>query len=242
MAEDAPNHIVTILEVPAQHKHLLGAIRHWENLKIAADKDSVWVKDFTEAQLVSAELKTIPFAHLYVVKENLLFLKGSLLPTKTMPSFLWTPIEKAFQIELPRLNHNFFGLPQKTEIKLVQTEMEQEAIVMLVDINELNFYMQSAPAIRLKDLNWIKTENGEALLTGGPLLPINGKSYWMKNDFIFPVGWALEFNFLEHQVRSILDPDGNDFIFWKDEKQYTLVPKNKFAKLSIASWRASTQL
>ena len=242
MAEDAPNHLVTLLEIPAQHKPMLGSIRHWSNLKVAADKDSIWVKDLTEAQLVSVEFKAIPFTRLYVVKDNLLFHKGSLLPLKKMPSFLWTPIERAFEIELPRLNHNFFGLPEKVKIRLVQTEYEQQAMAMFINIKEADTYIQAAPAVRLKNLNWIKIENENALLIGEPLLAINAKTYWTKSSFILPIGWAFEFAFLEEKMLSLLDPEGKNFIFWIDETQYSLVPKNKFAKLSIASWRASTQL
>ncbi|MES2775514.1 MAG: hypothetical protein V4722_15165 [Bacteroidota bacterium] len=240
MAADAPNHII-LLEIPLQHKELLGQLRHWSNLKIASGEDSIWVKDFTDLQLDSTELKAIPFTHLFEVKDNLLFLKGSLLPSKKLPPFLWTPIERALPVVMPPLNHNFFELPQKVPIRLEQVEIEQEASAMLVEIKDADLYMQSAPAVRLQPIEWIIIGGSLALMKGQPLLPLSGRSYWTKNDFIFPVGWGLEFSFLEQEIMELLNLGNLNMIWWMDELHYYALPKTQFAKLSISSWRASTQ-
>jgi hypothetical protein len=79
MAEDTSNNLVYWLQLKLVHKEYLGAIRHWDNLKMATDKDHLWVKDFTAVQLDSAALKSIPFTALFYCKDDQLFLKGSLL-------------------------------------------------------------------------------------------------------------------------------------------------------------------
>ena len=102
MGEDFENHLIQIETV---HKEYLGQIRHWDNLKIASETNYIWIKKFTELQLASAELKSIPFTKTFVCKDNLLFPKGSLLPFKKMPNLLWTPIERALRIETVSYTH-----------------------------------------------------------------------------------------------------------------------------------------
>ena len=36
-----------IIEIPATRKDDLGSIRHWDNIKMASDADSIWIKDIT---------------------------------------------------------------------------------------------------------------------------------------------------------------------------------------------------
>ncbi len=77
-----------LLATSIENKEVLGAIRHWENLKVAYDEKTIWVKDFTQEQMESATLQQIPYITLYNEKANLLFKKGSLLPSLKMPSAL----------------------------------------------------------------------------------------------------------------------------------------------------------
>jgi hypothetical protein len=83
MAENFADYLV---KLSVEHKDFLGQIRHWDNLKLAVELTDIWIKNFTETQLNSAELLSIPFISIYVCKDNLIFPKGSLLPLKKMPN------------------------------------------------------------------------------------------------------------------------------------------------------------
>jgi len=237
MAEDITNGLSWWLHLDIKHKNFLGQVRHWDNLKVAVDGDSVWVKDFTATQLESTALQRIPFMHLYYCKDNLLFPKGSLLPDRRQPSFLWTPIERALPVTLPGFNHNCFGVQQKQLIRLVPMEEEQVATVLLVDVNIAGTYIETAPAARLQRLHWTLVNDTTALLMGEPLLPLNGKAYWQKGRFILPVGFAFEFAALEKIAAEQMDTTGTAFIWWMDEQAYCLLQRNALQVLSIASWR-----
>jgi MoxR-vWA-beta-propeller ternary system domain bpX2 len=237
MEENSSNDLVHLLEINAKHKSLLGQIRHWDNLKLAIDAEHIWVKNFTSAQIDSPVLKAIPFINIYCCKDNLLFPKGSLLPIKKMSTFLWTPIERALPIELVGLNHNFFETDQRQAIKLVPTFEEQVATFLLLDINIAHQYIENASAIRLNTLSWVVVNNEQVLIHGEPLLPIDGKAFWQKGKFIFPLGFSLEFVLLEKTIAQKMDDANDSLIWWMDEVNYTCIDKTMFKALSISSWK-----
>lgn len=237
MAKDVANDIVYWMEIEKQHKDFLGSIRHWENLKTASNENSIWIKDFTDWQLRDSTLQSIPFTRFYYCRDNLLFPKGSLLPQQKQPSFLWTPIQKAFPVTIEAYNHNFFGVQQRQTIRLITTETEQQATVLLVDIEMANKYIHQAPAIRLQHLRWLLVNGSKALFVGAPMLPLNGDAFWQKGNFIFPVGYSMEFPILENQVKQIINADGDALIWWTNEHAYSLIKASLLQPLSIASWR-----
>lgn len=234
MAENFTDYLVQIETV---HKEYLGQIRHWDNLKIAAEANYIWIKNFTEWQLTSVELQSIPFTKTFVCKDNLLFPKGSLLPLKKMPNLLWTPIERALSIELSNFNHNFFGIHQDIDIKLRATDTEQKATVLLVNKLTASNYISNASAIRLKPLTWVLIDSDDALIFGEPMLPLDGKTFWQKGNFIFPVGLYFEFELLEKFIDKKLNPHQTQWIWWTSEYCYSLINKNMLKPLTISSWK-----
>lgn len=239
MAEHFEDHLVRIETV---HKDHLGYIRHWDNLKLPTEANYIWIKNFTEMQLASAELQSIPFTKTFVCKNNLLFPKGSILPFGKIPNLLWTPIERALTIELSNFNHNFFGIHQSVAIKLISTEAEEKATVLLVNVHKASNYISNASAIRLKPLQWVLIDAEKALIIGEPMLPIDGKTYWQKGSFIFPLGFQLEFQLLEKSIEKKLNLSQNQWIWWTSEHNYCLIDKTLLKPLSISSWKQTLQI
>jgi MoxR-vWA-beta-propeller ternary system domain bpX2 len=239
MAEDFANHLVQIETI---HKEYLSQIRHWDNLKIATEENYIWIKNFTELQLASSELQTIPFTKTYISNNNLLFPKGSLLPIKKTPNLLWTPIERALSVELPSLNHNYFDTNQTIEIKLIASETEQKASILLVNTALASEYILKSSSIRLNPLQWMLINTENALIFGEPMLPINGKAFWQKSNFIFPVGLNVEFPLLENIIEKKLDLSNDQLIWWTSEENYCLINKTNLKPLSIASWKETLKI
>lgn len=239
MAENFADHLVQIETI---HKEYLAQIRHWDNLKIATEANYIWIKNFNELQLASVELQSIPFTKTFVCIDNLLFPKGSLLPYKKMPNLLWTPIERALNIELSNFNHNFFGIHQSVEIKLIPTEAEQKATVLLLNIHTASNYISNASAIRLKPLKWLLIDTESALIIGEPMLPLDGKAFWQKGNFIFPVGLHLEFLLLEKIIEKKLILSHTQLIWWISECSYCIIDRTMLRPLTISSWKQTLKM
>src|ERR1035437_2347122 len=101
MAENPSEYLTYVLAIEKKHEDFLGQIRHWSNLKIATNEGTLWIKNLTQKQIGSLEIKSIPFAQIYVLNENLLFPLGSNLPSLKLPSLLWTLINRGLPISLP---------------------------------------------------------------------------------------------------------------------------------------------
>ena len=236
MATHSANGLVYIIEIEQQHLDYLGQIRHWTNAKIATDKNTYWIKDLTTNQINSLEIKSIPFKMIYKLIDQKLFLLDGLLPVKKMPSsLLWTPLEKGLPLSLPAYNFNYFGLEQQLSIKLVATENEQQAFAILSSLETLAAYINTVAAIRLKPLSWIIIEK-EALIFGTPILPIQGKTFWKRNNTLLPTGYDFEFHLLATLMEKKIN-DNNSYILWNEDASYLSIDKNAVKPLSLSSFR-----
>jgi len=220
------------------HKEYLGAIRHWSNLKIGFEGGEVWIKNLDAFQVDSVEVKSIPYKHVYYEAEGHLFLKGSLLPARNMPGVLWSPIERGLEIELPSFNHNYFGIDQSINTRLIPSEKEEDCTGLYMPMKELEVFIQTAPSVRLKDLSWCLLGDN-AFILGKPLLPVKGEVLWQREMFFIPAGWDLEYPVLSNVINEMINAGNQCWIIWNKEGQYLKINKETLRPLTISSFRLS---
>ncbi len=242
MASYSSNGVSWYLSLPVQHKEYLGAIHHWQNVKIGFEEKTVWLKDLTAVQIDSIKLKTIPYKELYYASGSQLFLQGSLLPARTIPALLWTPVERGLAIQLPPFNHNYFGINNKIEIRLCHCSAEKEAFALLVNSSTLQSYVEGAAAIRLNLLSWVIVDDSTALVFGVPLLPLPGEVYWRSGNFLFPAGCNLELPLLAETLQNLINPEKDQWIIWNREGTYWCIDKKNIKPLSIGSFRLTQRI
>lgn len=222
-----------------RHKEYLGVIRHWVNLRMAVHGGEVYVRDFTQAQLDSVEVKSIPYKKLYTVHDHKLFPYGSSLPEQRMPStLLWSPMDRVLAVTRPRFNPNYFGTGQELSITVVPSHQEQEAVAVLLPLKALGEYLATAPTVRLKTLSWIILGK-QALVYGTPLLPLPGEVLWANNDFLVPAGYNFDLPVLAPTFNRLLNPQHGFWVLWNTENRYVLLDKTQFRPLSLGSFRLS---
>ena len=227
MAEDPSNDITWLLEIEQQHLDYLGPVRHWEQLRMAASPGYYWISGLTPDQLESPEIKSIPFKQLYFEKDQLLFHRGGLVPVKKLPDLLaWTPLERGLPLDLPSFNHNYFGITEKINLRLVPSGKEEEPAALLTSIAILRNYILTAPAVRLRPLSWVILDD-QALILGRPLLPLPGDSFWQKGDVLMPAGLDWEWPLLEPTLNGELNPDRDHLLLWDKNGQCTIIEKKQ---------------
>ena len=241
MAQDSSSSLAYFLLVEKINKDDLAPLRKWSNLKVAFDKDQIWVSNFDHYQIESIDVKSVPYKTIFYRKDSKLFLLNSLLPDRNEPSFLWTPIERAFPLEIKNANYNYFGIEEKVTIKLVRDEVEREAEVLLTDISTLENYLNSAPEIRLKNLTWVVIGTSEVLIFGKPLLPINGTVFWKNQDAIIPVGYNFELSILSETINKKINANKSAWVIWFKDATYFSLEKSQLMPLSLSSFRKTKQ-
>jgi hypothetical protein len=241
MAENASNNISYYLVINESHKDDLAGIRQWNNLKAAFEAGSIWIKDLDYAQVNSLEVKSIPYKTVFYEKQGKLFPHNSLLPDRNVPALLWTPVERALPVKLPAFNHNYFGIKEKTVMRLISSPQEAEAEGMIIGIEQLEAYLLTAPAVRLQKLSWTLLNNDLVFLFGKPLLPVDAAVYWKRNNFMLPAGQDFELHLLSDTLNALLNPDNDHLIIWDTNNTYSLVEKSDLQPLSLSSFRKTRQ-
>jgi hypothetical protein len=239
MAENASDTISYYFKMDKANLDDLASVRHWSQLKVAFDGPELWVTGFDEVLIESKEVKIIPFKELYYSQSGKLFPLRSHLPCGTLKGLLWTPIERALPLTKPAYNNNYFGSDEKIKIKLTSKEHETAASAMITTIASLLQYIEKSPAVRLKSLSWCLLNDDKVMIMGEPLLPITGKVYWMREHFIFPAGFDLEFPLLQKKINTYINPENEYWIVWNEDGSYAPIERNFLERLSLGSFRSS---
>jgi hypothetical protein len=237
MATHASDSLIYYACLPAERKLDLASIRHWDNVKVATDSGSIWVKGFSDFQIISKEVKSIPIKNLYFEKEGHLFPLGSSLPAQVVPSLLWSPMDRALPMELPSFNHNYFGVDQSISLQLVADGEERETYAMKANLHDLEKYLTHASQVRLEKINWLILNSTQALLVGKPVLPIPGNTYWRFGQFLLPDGYHFDLPILAKALAQKLNQQNTDWILWDVDNTYTRIPQLSFMPLSRSSLR-----
>ena len=241
MAQDAADGVSYYLAVGRNHDEDLARIRHWNNVKIGHEENTTWAKELDYAQINSVEVRSLPSKTIYYEKESKLFLLQSLLPDRIVPSLLWTPIGRAIQVKLPSFNHNYFGLNERIEVRMIRHDYEAKAVAMVTDLEILRSYIESAPSIRLEQMRWTILERSQAFLLGKPLLPLPGNTFWQRKDMLIPAGYDFELSILADVIQRCVSPGRDHYILWTNDATYCAVPKVDLQPLSRSSFRLSYQ-
>lgn len=243
MEENFTNDLNYILQIEMLHEELLAGIRHWSNLKIATGEGLYWIKDFTSQQINSVEVKSIPFAKVFYIQDNKLFLLGKSLPERKAPSFLWTPITRGLPIVLPKQNHNYFGMPQKIDLTISPSNKTREPFAILCDFHSLEKSLEAASSIRFQSLDWIILQkSNKVFILGTPLLPIIGETYWRQNNFLIPTGYDFNHATFINTLETRLNSEQDNWIIWTKEGKHFYIPKTSLKKLSLSSFRLTKDL
>lgn len=225
------------VELHKSHLDYLAPIRHWDNLKLAFDGETLFIKDFSHEQINAGVLLQIPHIIVYEFREHLLFRLGKLVPTKKIPTaLLWMPILSALPIALPNYNMNYFGIHDKIDIKIVKSEAEQKPYGLITKLENVKGYIETLPQVRLQNLKWIIIEDS-VLFLGTPLLPINGQTYWLKDNCLFPTGYALEFDILFPIIKKQLNPNNDSLLLFQNSNSYLSIPLSDCKPLTLSSFR-----
>ena len=242
MAQDAPGGLSYYLCIDHERKDDLARVRTWQNLKVGHEGNILWVKDLDYAQVHSIEIKSLPSKTIFYEQNNKLFYLDSRLPERTVPSVLWTPIDRALPVNLPSFNHNYFGVNSRIAIQLLPAETEAEGIALVTTLTILENYVESAPAIRMQMIRWNILGTDKALLIGKPLLPLPGDVFWQRKDFLLPAGFDFEFPLLTDLIHDAINPSSEYLTLWNQDNSYTLITKDEFVPLSRSSFRLSKNL
>lgn len=190
----------------------LGSIRCMPDLKAAAAADCVWVRGLYDNGVTDKNIRQLPLQHSYYVDENnLLFSPGSLTPVAVLPVLNWLPITEFVSIKIP-----VAALPGQLEdpatISIVPAAVNKNGSALVTTLEQWKAYAESAPAIRLLQLQFAVSQKSEVLIIGTPLPSIPGKEYWKKDNILLPNGYDFEIPMAASFINEKLNPEQDGFL------------------------------
>lgn len=238
MAENSSNNIKEFwAEIPQTDEDFLGSIRDWKNVQIAVDDETIWLKGFTNEQAVSSEIHQLPNFLLYELRDGLLFKKEALVPSRKMrTALLWMSIDKALRLNFPISNNNYFGISEKVQIKLKESDEEYPVIALLCNMSDIKDRIATVPKFRLEKIKWVVIGD-KALFSGTPLLSLPGKTYWLKDNHLLPSGFDFEFKNLSLPLQEKYNKEQDGWLLWDEKGNYLSLKKADFRDLSVSSFR-----
>lgn len=238
MAENSSNNVKEFwAELPRVDEDFLGSIRDWKNIQIAADDETIWLKGFTDEQSQASEIHQLPNFLLYELRDGLLFKKEALVPSKKVRTgLLWTPIDKALKLTFPAFNNNYFGINEKVQIRLKESDEERPVIALLCNMNEIKDIIAALPKFRLEKIEWTLIDD-HAFFIGTPLLSLPGKTYWVKDGHLLPSGFDFEFKNLSIFLQQKYNKESDGWLLWDENGNYLSIRKTDFRPLSVSSFR-----
>lgn len=231
MANHISNSIVYYALLRTKQIEKLANLRHASEIHIGDEGELAWVKGLTLQQAESVTIQSIPGIKIYYADGTKLFPKSSQLPERNIPSCNWTPIASAIHLELPELNHNYFGINQYIDIKLTPSSEEQYPAAMLTSFDTLAMYVKTASDVRFRDMLWLLAGE-DVLITGVPLFPIPGTVYWRKGIHLIPMGYSFEHPALIPTLSDVLQVNSPDLVVWNTSGNCWVAAYIKFRKLS----------
>jgi len=235
MEVDARNGIEYWLSIDKGLRDSLFGLRKWNHLKVATEEDRIWIRGFSKPEIESANVLSLPSVNRYYLKETTLYLVGNRLPERVEPSLLWTPIQRAFKLNLPKQNFNYFGIDQTLTITVVPSEKEYSVDATMIDLEALHTYVKSAPKVRMAKLYWTILNNKDALVVGTPLLPIKSEDYYLHGCFLIPGGWKLKNENLVDVYKNALPENVAYWYLIDKEQNISKIRKSDFSPLNKGS-------
>lgn len=238
MAENSSDPIKEFwAELPRADQDYLGSIRDWKNVLIATDDETIWLKGFTDEQILSSELHQLPNFLLYELRDGLLFKKEALVPSKKMrTALLWMPIDKALRLTFPASNQNYFGISEKVLVRLKESDEEHSVIALISKMEDIKESIVALPKFRLEKIEWMMVGD-KALFLGTPLLSLPGKTYWTKDRHLLPSGFDFEFRNLSTVLQKKYNKESDGWLLWDENGNYLLIKETDFRPLSVSSFR-----
>ena len=187
------NEFVVILS--EKDRDALAGIRTLANVEaatfVADNTPQIWLRRIFSKNKPPVDIQKLPIQSIFVLKNGLLFPIGGLTPLSKLPNLRWQLLADFIPIELPKS-----ALPAiveaTTAARLVVSEHQQKGVALLTHFEEWHKYVENAPEIRLRRLQFAVSQKGQVLVMGDVLPPIRGQVFWQDEQILLPCGVAFE--------------------------------------------------
>jgi len=152
---------------------------------------------------------------------------NGLTPVRTLVSDKWLVIQQFIPVEAPA--SAFPGTTDKKHlIQIVPSEKERPSAALLTTWAHWKKYVETAPQIRLDQLQFAVSNQAEVLVVGQPLPPIQGKAYWQQDLLLLPNGYDFDLSNMATFISAALSKAQDGYLLFQEEGTFQKIPLQGF--------------
>ncbi|HVJ67259.1 MAG TPA: hypothetical protein VM510_04705 [Caulifigura sp.] len=176
--------------LPETSAESLAACRHIPAVQVAMSDSGIWLCGPDRDVLASAHVKAVPGIKLFELDdEEGLTPPGRRLSVGTLPKLSWGSLREQVHPRLPPAG--FAGRQfQPVALTLQPSRIERDVNVLIVPGLRLLTIADTMPAVRIRNWRIAVRNNGDALVWGRALPPVDGQRFWEESGVAFPAGLA----------------------------------------------------
>lgn len=175
-----------------------------ETVEVALPPDPVppagragwWLRGRGNADAVVASLRRVAGARVFVEEAGKLVAAGETLPRGPVPAGLeWRPLRETLRPEAPDVLGEGemlrFIAAAKIPVRLEAGGPVREAGLLLTSLEAFAAWVESAPEVRLRRLEFAASRDGRAAVRGNPLPDLlTARRYSLAEGVAVPCGWT----------------------------------------------------
>jgi len=237
METNVADRLVYYVCIPKAIINELHGLRHWSHLKLAEFEEELWLTGFEEKDMVLPLVLKLSNKTCYYETDGYLFYLDSRMPVRQLPNKLcWNGLKDVLKLQKPRFNMNYFGLSEEIVLKLKPGQSVRPIQALWTTVEALIPVMEWIPDFRIRQIQWtLFNENQVILFTTMPL-PVEGTGFWNLGSLFIPLGFELEYNFLNDFIQS----ENEELLFIKDSHSIYINPIS-IKPLTRAGFRLTTK-
>lgn len=226
--------------LPSDSAPAVGTLRLRADVEVnARRRHELWVRGPELTDDLDLALRKLPGAQQFSVgTEGRLTPRGARVPTGRLPEDGWRPLSS--WLVLAQQPAAFAAeVASRITLRLVRTDSERPANVLVTTLAEWVRYATTAPSIRLRQLRFAAAADDRALIWGTPLPPIHGRRYAEAEGLAIPAGFGWSPPVEPAVLRRLLGLENGDLALFAEDGSYELINSGQFARATRSAARAT---
>jgi MoxR-vWA-beta-propeller ternary system protein len=219
----------------------LAPLRLCPGVEVAEGSSDVWLRGRATEDWVHRALRRMPAVTRFEwLAQDRLRPIESRIPADAFPPLSWQPLDRWLQATLPLAALPAWE-PRPVPLRLVRSEAEVPADLLVTGLGEWTSFALSCPEVRLRALQFAVTTDQRALVRGRPLPPLPGRRFVAHGPVAVPAGYSWRPAVSVAVVIRRLGLPADALALWHEDGAFTRLHAEQLVAATRSAVRATLQ-
>jgi len=228
----------------------LASLRLRDGVRVCEDNSQLWLRGVYEESPDPA-IRSLPGPHFTIVDRDQLVPAGKRVPHGYLPATDWLPLREWLQVSVPVARWAKVTPPEivlrlepaaitatSRDARLPNAPHETAPTAILVSAEGWKAYADSAPQVRLEQLRFAASSDGQILVIGTPLPSLPGTQFVIDQGIAIPAGMRWCPTVDATAVRKVIGAV-DVLVLWEATDSWELIPDDAFVAATRVAIRST---